>query len=222
MADSKNRLVIPAFNIQRREVKLFKTRHSVRFLRDWKMKAVDVAMASAAAPTYLPSFVDDSHIEYVDGGIWANNPALVGLVEAMTVLGVERSNIHLLSLGTTREILRMDAVKKNAGVATWATKVSDIFIGADCAATEAMCEHLLRDDPDEDSERYIRINPSVTEGEFKLDRISEQLIALAAREAEHASRKLNPSSSRKKLFHLNHLPRYTPPNYYVRKKSRTI
>jgi len=51
LADSKNRLVIPAFNIQRREVKLFKTKHSPRFLRDLKFKAVDVAMASAAAPT---------------------------------------------------------------------------------------------------------------------------------------------------------------------------
>jgi predicted acylesterase/phospholipase RssA len=171
-------------------VKLFKTRHSSRLLRDSKMKAVDVAMASAAAPTYLPSFIDDSHIEYVDGGIWANNPSLVGLIEAMTVLGVDRSNINLLSIGTTREAVRMDSIRASSGRAQWAPQLADVFIGADMAAADAMCEHLLRDDPDEDSTRYLRINPIVAEGEFKLDRFSEQLIALAAREAEHASRRL--------------------------------
>jgi patatin-like phospholipase/acyl hydrolase len=191
LGDAKNRLVIPAFNLQRREVKLFKTRHSPRLLRDWKMKAVDVALASAAAPTYLPSFVDESKIEYVDGGVWANNPSLVGVVEAMTVLGIDRSKINLLSLGTTRETVRMDSIKTDAGRALWASQMSDVFIGADSAAAEAMCEHLLRDHPDEDSTRNFRINPHVAAGEFKLDRVSEELIALAAREAEHASRKLS-------------------------------
>lgn len=190
IGDARTRLVIPAFNIQRREVKLFKTRHSRRFLRDWKLKAVDVAMASAAAPTYLPSFVNDSHIEYVDGGIWANNPSLIALVEAITVLGIDRSKISLLSLGTTRETVRMDAVKTNGGRLSWGPQVADIFIGASSSAAEAMSEHLLRDNNDADSTRYHRINPLVAAGEFKLDRLSQELIALAAREAEHASRKL--------------------------------
>jgi predicted acylesterase/phospholipase RssA len=204
LGDSKNRLVIPAFNIQRREVKLFKTRHAERFLKDWKMKAVDVAMATAAAPTYLPSFVDDSKIEYVDGGVWANNPSLLGVIEAMTVLGVDKSQIQLVSVGTTREVVRMDAIKKDGGMAAWALKASDVFIGADSAGAEAMCELLLRDDPDENAERYVRINPSVAKGEFKLDKLSESLIALAAREAEHESRRL------RKRFFSNEAPRFEP------------
>lgn len=190
--DSSNRLVIPAFNLQRREVKLFKTRHSSRFLRDWKMQAVEIALASAAAPTYLPAFVDESRIEYVDGGIWANNPSLVGIIEAMTVLGVACSQINLLSIGTTREVVRMDSIKGDAGKAQWALRLSDVFIGANSVAAESMCEHLLRDHPDEDSTRNYRINPQVAAGEFKLDRVSATLIALGAREAEHAGPKLRP------------------------------
>lgn len=58
-------------------------------------------------------------------------------------------------------------------------------------AADAMCQHLLRDNPDEDATRYFRINPTVAQGEFGLDRVTEQLIALAAREAEHASRNLS-------------------------------
>jgi patatin-like phospholipase/acyl hydrolase len=200
LGDSSNRLVIPAFNIQRREVKLFKTRHSVRFLRDCKMKAVDVAMASAAAPTYLPCFTDDSKIEYVDGGVWANNPSLVGVIEAMTVLRVHQSKIRLLSIGTTRETVRMDSIRHDGGLIAWGPQFADVFIGADCAAVDCMCEHLLRDNPDQDSTRYCRINPQVAHGEFKLDRLSEDLIALAAREAEHASRKLSEKFFREKAI----------------------
>jgi patatin-like phospholipase/acyl hydrolase len=195
LGESQTALVVPAFNIQRREVKLFKTRHSSRLIKDHKMRAVDVAMASAAAPTYLPSFVDDSHIEYVDGGIWANNPALVGVIEAMSVLGYDKRDISVLSIGTTKEVFRMDSVKRDGGKFDWASKVSDIFIGADSSATDAMVEHLLRDDPDEDATRYVRINPEVAAGEFKLDKLSEGLIALGARTAEHASRNL-----RRKFF----------------------
>jgi hypothetical protein len=190
LGDSKNRLVIPAFNIQRREVKLFKTKHSSRFLRDSKLKAVDVAMASAAAPTYLPSFIDDSYIEFVDGGVWANNPSLIGIVEAISVLGTDRAKIRLLSIGTTREAVRMDSINSTAGQVRWAAELADVFIGADMVAADAISDHLLRDNPDQPSTRYCRINPIVAKGEFKIDQLSDNLIALASREAEHASSKL--------------------------------
>jgi hypothetical protein len=35
-----------------------------------------------------------------DGGLWANNPSLVAVTEALTRLGAERSSIRLLSVGT--------------------------------------------------------------------------------------------------------------------------
>jgi len=85
----------------------------------------------------------------------------------------------------------MDSIKSNSGRAQWAARLGDVFIGADMVAADAMCEHLLRDDPDRDSLRYCRINPVVAQDEFKLDQLSNQLIALGAREAEHASRKLS-------------------------------
>ncbi len=84
----------------------------------------------------------------------------------------------------------MDAIKADGGKAAWALKVTDVFIGADSAATDAMVELLLRDHKDEDSSRYVRINPKVAAGEFKLDRLSESLIALGGRTSEHASRNL--------------------------------
>ncbi len=38
-------------------------------------------MASAAAPTYFPSFQIDDQDAHIDGGIWANNPIVVGIAE---------------------------------------------------------------------------------------------------------------------------------------------
>ena len=58
----------------------------------------EVAAATSAAPTYLKPVVQDGYI-LVDGGIWANNPTMMGLVEALTCFAVQRENIAILSIG---------------------------------------------------------------------------------------------------------------------------
>lgn len=49
-------------------------------------KYVDVALATTAAPTYFPmaeiSYYDRK--QFVDGGVWGNNPTLVGFLEALS------------------------------------------------------------------------------------------------------------------------------------------
>lgn len=57
LADSTVRLVIPAYSIGTRSVYVFKTAHHRRFKVDYKQRAVDVALATAAAPTYFPAHV---------------------------------------------------------------------------------------------------------------------------------------------------------------------
>lgn len=66
---------------------------------------VDVCLASAAAPIYFPVHgVKDpdgggqTHW-FVDGGLWANNPVLVGIVEALEVAPPD-ARIEVLSVGT--------------------------------------------------------------------------------------------------------------------------
>ena len=51
-----------------------------KFTEDNRKTYVDVALATSAAPTYLPIHNMESS-QYVDGGVWANNPSLVGLME---------------------------------------------------------------------------------------------------------------------------------------------
>lgn len=51
----------------------------------WKgVTLVDAALATSAAPTYFPAHpIDD--MMFVDGGVYANNPAMCALVDAMTL-----------------------------------------------------------------------------------------------------------------------------------------
>lgn len=69
------------------------------------MPAVDVALATSAAPTYLKSAVVSGRRggSHIDGGLWANSPVVVVIVEAIHFLGARLDDVHLLSVGTTEE-----------------------------------------------------------------------------------------------------------------------
>ena len=45
------------------------------------------------------STLDDGGYRFVDGGIWANNPVMIGLTEALTSFSAPRERIRILSLG---------------------------------------------------------------------------------------------------------------------------
>ncbi|CAF0850096.1 unnamed protein product [Adineta steineri] len=61
-------------------------------------KLADILMCTSAAPTYFPPYNLNGTV-FVDGGVQANNPAMVAYVEACSN-GVHGDNISVLSLGT--------------------------------------------------------------------------------------------------------------------------
>jgi hypothetical protein len=64
---------------------VFMTAHDPRLRYDAEAPADDVALATSAAPTYFAAapFPTQRDGGYVDGGVWANCPALVRLDEAL-------------------------------------------------------------------------------------------------------------------------------------------
>ncbi len=87
LGDSKVRLVVPAFDGDRGSVQLFKTAHRPEYKQDYLLPASTVAVGTAAAPTYFPAYTEAGGGCYLDGGLWANSPAVVGLLEATCILG---------------------------------------------------------------------------------------------------------------------------------------
>jgi predicted acylesterase/phospholipase RssA len=84
MREANSYLCIPTISLITSSPWVYKTDHDESLTRDSEMLMKDVALATSAAPFYFPvaTTTNVPGGEYVDGGLWANNPALVGLVEA--------------------------------------------------------------------------------------------------------------------------------------------
>ncbi len=116
LGDSSVRLVIPAYHADKEDVYVFKTRHHPRLQMDWKESAVNVALATAAAPTYFQAHPMPSGAPLIDGGIWANNPVGLAAVEARSVLGWKDDDLYIVRLGCTEEVLDIPVESGYAGL----------------------------------------------------------------------------------------------------------
>ncbi len=182
--ESKKRLVIPSYNLTDDDIYLFRTPHAERLKRDYKVPAWKVGLATTAAPTY---FSCSRHIDkqrLIDGGVWANNPTMVGVIEAYGTLGVPLSEIKVLSIGTTDPISNRRKRLNNGGIIAWGleTAAIDVILRGQSLAAHKSASYLLG------KENVERLNPHVTENEFNLDGINkaDDLIAKAAHHSRHA------------------------------------
>jgi len=98
LGDSRQRLCIPAMEGHHGEVYVFKTPHHPDYQRDQHEAMLTVACATSAAPTYFQP-LDAGGYRFVDGGLWANNPIMIGVVDALSCFDVPRHRVRVLSLG---------------------------------------------------------------------------------------------------------------------------
>lgn len=168
LGDSRNRLVIPSFNLETGEVHLFKTRHIPRYLRDYKERAVDVALATASAPTFFPTHRSAVGTPLIDGGVWANNPVGVAVVEGIGVLGWQPEEIMVLSVGCTAQPFSVEKARAvPTGLLYWGVKVAEVFMTAQSSASLGLAANLIG------HENIIRVNPIMPRGRFGLDKLCE-------------------------------------------------
>lgn len=119
LAQAKHPVIVPALDVERSMTKIFKTPHAPRSTGDEKIRAVDVAMATCAAPSYFPSVRVDGRL-YADGGIFAVAPDLVALHEAEQFLDVNPRDVSMLSIGTaTLQYAPVEKVSEDDGAVGW-------------------------------------------------------------------------------------------------------
>jgi uncharacterized protein len=112
--DSIVRLCIPAFEGKHSEVFVFKTPHHSGYKFDRLEKMVTVGLATSAAPTYFRP-LEHGNYTLVDGGVWANNPAMLAVIEAMICFEIGRDQIDLLSIGCGDDLYAVSATQINFG-----------------------------------------------------------------------------------------------------------
>lgn len=120
--DAKIRLVIPSFEGRYGEPFLYKTPHHPDYQNDRHKKFAHVALHTTAAPTYYPGVDDDGYV-MIDGGIWANNPVMNALVDALACFDVPRDDIRILSLGTGEAVFSVDEKTRRGGIKKWALRI---------------------------------------------------------------------------------------------------
>ncbi len=162
LGESSCRLVIPSYDCNAGKVRLFKTAHHSRFNQDHRMMACSVAMATAAAPTYFPAFSAFDGQAYLDGGIWANCPIVIGLQEAAFVLGNSPFDLDVLSIGTTSAPHDVSWAKQSGGFLTWNTDLVNVQMRAQIEGALAQAQVMT-------GKRVMRIDAVVRPSRFTLD-----------------------------------------------------
>ncbi len=195
IADCTKRVVIPAYNLGEDDVYLFRTPHAERLKRDWKVPIWKVALATSAAPTYFPCSRHVDSLRLIDGGVWANNPTMVGIVEAYGTLDVPLDRLHVFSIGTSDAVNHRRRKLDTGGKLSWATgnDAIDVIMRGQSIGVHNQASFLLGRD------RVERWNPKVASDEFSLDGVhkADDLVGKAA----HVSRILMPQFQEKFAEH---------------------
>lgn len=187
LGESRMPLVIPSYDLGENAVHLFKTPHHDRLKRDYKIPMWTVAMATSAAPTFFPAFrLPGDHTRLIDGGVWANNPAMVGVTEAVSMFGQRPEDVRVLSLGTTVSLRPRRSRLDNGGLIRWARgpNVIDVLMNGQSAGAFAQVKHLIG------SDNAFRLDPLAPAELAKLDACDAE--ALVAK-ASHHSRDFCPT-----------------------------
>jgi Patatin-like phospholipase len=164
LGESRSRLVIPAWHPVLERVYIYKTAHHERLESDYKQPALDAAMATAAAPTYLAPYATADSVELIDGGVWANNPIGVAAIEAVGLLGWPADRIRILSIGTTHDV---QAPPRFRGKLPMAFQMARLFMAGQSHSAMGAAKIVTRD---VHSRKAIwRIDQTAPQGRYTLD-----------------------------------------------------
>lgn len=155
IGDLKHPVVIPAVDYATGNPVAFKTAHHETFKRDWKQKIVDVALATSAAPTYFKRHRIGEN-EYIDGGLFANSPSLVGLHEAEIFFEHPINQVKILSIGTLSAKKTINPkTNKKGGLIDWgegllkvhksAQNIIDVTLSSQQLFMNQLVKHRIKD-----------------------------------------------------------------------------
>lgn len=169
--------IITAYDIRYRRAHFF-TQHDARIKESHDFYVRDVARATSAAPTYFEvsniAAKDRKFYTLIDGGVFANNPALCAYSEARTLeFDSHRkkpiaAEMAILSIGTGNIDTPYKFNKaKDWGLVEWIKPVIDIMMSG---VSETVDYHMRQIfDASEKSNQYLRIDPELGKANREMD-----------------------------------------------------
>lgn len=170
VGDLKHRVLVPAVNYSTGRGQFFKTPHHPSFELDHRMKLVDVALATAAAPVYFPLSRNERGV-FADGGLVGNAPGLFGLHEVEIFLAPHQDvRVRVLAIGTmTIGATVRGSANLDRGFGMWRGGLFDLVI----SAQESSVDYMLRQSL---GVNYYQIDDKATPDQSRdvksLDRVS--------------------------------------------------
>ncbi|MBW7867654.1 MAG: patatin-like phospholipase family protein [Brumimicrobium sp.] len=178
MDDLVKKCVITTYNMDKQRSFFFDSRDEKK---GRKFLIRDVARSTSAAPTYFPSAIiknygDDTKMVNIDGGVFANNPAMCAYAEARNTnfqdIGKENfpsaKDMLILSIGTGAQNLNLNNYQQSNkwGIIKWAKAIPDIMMDGSADTVNYQAKLLFETLEGEDKKNYKRVDvPSANRNE---------------------------------------------------------
>lgn len=179
ISDCKTNILIPIYNLLEGTPSVLKSKYHPSFTRDYHIPAYIAALSTSAAPTYFDPYSESytdllgSEKQFhnkIDGGVYANNPALHGITEAIKGFKIPLSEISVLSIGTGFQKFQdagfnQKKQRKNYGINYWMLqgnnkRLISVFMQAQSQHTQNIIKILKNgiSGLESDNFKYFRID----------------------------------------------------------------
>eukprot|EP00698_Gefionella_okellyi_P001556 TRINITY_DN1148_c0_g1_i2.p1 TRINITY_DN1148_c0_g1~~TRINITY_DN1148_c0_g1_i2.p1 ORF type:complete len:894 (+),score=144.29 TRINITY_DN1148_c0_g1_i2:2545-5226(+) len=133
----------------------------------------EAARASSAAPTFFKSYRDSRKLSHVDGGLVANNPAMVAVDEVVAAQLGPATGCVVISVGTGKYPKAVRIQRKNKGYTNPPADLVSVIVGVaknvvDTATSTKQVHKALKKGVDSRVEHYLRFDP-FSNGRIKLN-----------------------------------------------------
>ena len=182
LKDAITEVLITSYDLESRD-SWFLARHKARETSESDFPIREVARATSAAPTYFrpERLLQQPATAMIDGGVFANNPAMCAYVEAIKLHGP--GDIVVVSLGTGQEKTPIHYLQARTwGLIGWARQLINVFMDGVSDTVEHQLGWLL---PDRDgTPRYFRFQTELPPGMGSMDDTSPKRIEALEQAAE--------------------------------------